>query len=145
MGEYLHKDFHGALSCSFQYVKDKYGVGALEEYWRRIARHCYRPLLTQMESGGLQTFAEHWDKIFKLEGGHFRLYFQGEKFVLEVERCPAIAHLQGRRYPIAQDFCRHCAIINEEICRQGGFASSCEPRQEEGKCYQEFWPQNYSC
>lgn len=138
MGEYLHKDFHGALSCSFQYVKDKYGLEVLEEYWRRIALNCYGLLIAKLKSQGLQALEEHWRSIFELEGGDYKLYFQGDTLILEVNQCPGIFHLQSRGFPIAENFCEHTAFINKEICREAGFDALCTYEQARGRCRQEF-------
>ena len=135
----MHKDFHGALNCGFQYVKDRYGQDGLEEYWRRIARNCYGPLLVELRSRGLQALEEHWNKVFEVEGGDYKLYYIDETLVLEVERCPAIDQIEQMGYPLAEGFCRHCEIINKEICEQAGLGASCTYRQAVGSCRQKFW------
>jgi hypothetical protein len=139
MRAYLHRDFHGALSIGFQYVKERYGLEALYEYWRRIAINCYEPLIDKLSNQGLEALEEHWGRVFGLEGGEYKLFYRGDTLILEVGRCPAIAHLQRKGFPIAEDFCEHTVFINRELCRQAGFETHCTFEQAKGICRQEFW------
>lgn len=140
--KYLHKDFHGALSCGFTYLTKKYGREGFEEYCRQVARNCYFALAKRLEDVGLKALEEHWRHIFTLEGGDFLLRYKGgdeEVLILEVRRCPAINHMKERGYKVAENFCEHTKLINDEICRMAGYSSSCDYDQGEGKCIQRFW------
>ena len=135
---YLHKDFHGALSCGFQYVKDNYGYEALRDYWRQVAVGCYGRLIEAMKTRGLSALEDHLRDIFTIEGAEFELYQEGDSLVLKVQRCPAIHHMKEFGYPIAEDFCEHTRVVNGEICRQAGFEAECDYDQGAGRCVQRF-------
>lgn len=137
--KYLHKDFHGSLSCGFSYVTEKYGVEGFQEYCKEVARNVYSSLSEKIKESGLKALEEHWNNIFTLEEGNFALYYEGPVLVLEVKECPAIAHMKKRGYKIAENFCEHTKLVNEELCRIAGYHSSCDYNQEKGTCIQRFW------
>ncbi len=137
--KYLHKDFHGALSCGFIYVTEKYGQAGFEEYCKRVARNAYFDLIEDIKTRGLEAIKEHWKRVFEEEGGDFLLFEEGEVLVLQVNRCPAISHMKERNYRIADNFCEHTRLINGEICALAGYDTSCQYVQGEGRCLQRFW------
>lgn len=116
-------------------------MDALKSYWKQVARNCYFGLSRALREEGLLALEEHWRRIFGIEGADFELSYQGETLVLEVKRCPAISHMKDNGYPIAEDFCEHTRVINEEVCHRAGYKASCSYNQEAGSCVQRFWKQ----
>jgi len=41
----IHKDFHGALSCGFEYLQEKHGRKALNEYLHKAGENIYKDLI----------------------------------------------------------------------------------------------------
>ncbi len=93
--EKIHKDFHGALSCVFQFLDEKYGKKALEEYLHQVGENLYRDLMKEIKMKGLVALEEHWRHIFTIEGGEFEIDRRDDKEItLIVKKCPALAHIK---------------------------------------------------
>ena len=135
----LHKDFHGYHSFILQYVQNKYGDTFLEQGLRRIGRTVYAPMAEALAEQGLDYFENYWKELFEAEGCDVRMCREGNTLVLEVTKCPAIEHLHGKNMHVAQRFCEHTRIVNEEICRAAGYECSTEYDQDQGRCVQRFW------
>jgi len=135
----VHKDFHGGFSYGLQYLQDNYGEDALYDYLRKMARTVYSPLIEELKKDGLAAMAAHLARIFTLEEGEFELSFNGDRLVLNVNKCPAIHHMKGQGYMIADKFCEATRIVNEEICHAAGYECSVDCEQQNGRCVQEFW------
>ena len=135
----VHKDFHGGLSYGIQHVYTRYGEQAMVEFFRQVGREVYGPLSEKLRTEGLSALEEHWRKVFSLEQGEFTLTYVESRLVLTVDLCPAIHHLKTFNYPIADRFCEHTRIVNDEICHAAGYESSLEYDQEAGACIQTFW------
>lgn len=56
--EYLHKDFHGALSAGIEYLQKNYGTQAVRDYLRQFALAFYSPLKKALGKRGLVAIKE---------------------------------------------------------------------------------------
>ncbi len=137
--EYLHKDFHGALCYGIRYLDETFGAAATEEYLRQVGRACYSPLSEQLKKEGLRALERHWREVFGKEGGRFTLTYEGEVLVLTVQECPAIAHLKKINQLFTERYCETTVVVNEVICSEAGYVSSCQYEPGQGKCVQKFW------
>ena len=137
--DYLHKDFHGALCFGIKYLDDRYGPEATAEYLRQLGRNCYSPLTEQLKADGLGALQKHWREAFTKEGGKFTLEYQDEVLVLTVHECPAIMHLKAINQLYTPRYCETTAVVNETVCVQAGYKSSCQYEAGEGRCVQKFW------
>lgn len=135
----IHKDFHGALSCAFQFLEENYGKDALKKFLIRVAQNCYRDLISSINREGLPALERYWRKIFTLEDGKFELRISEDSIILEVKECPALSHLKRTGYPIYKDFCSQTEIINSVIAKETGFYCSIEKDQDRAYCIQKFW------
>ncbi len=136
----VHKDFHGAMSYGIQYIHKKYGETEMVEYLRQLAHTIYLPLIEALKTKGLPALYEHWDYVFTIESADFEIgYEENDVLFLKVKKCPVIHHMQEHNYQVAEKYCEHCKIINEEICRSAGYESSLEYDQDKGSCVQKFW------
>jgi hypothetical protein len=135
----VHKDFHGALSYGLQFVVEHYGKDGLEDFLTRLADTVYAPLVVDLRKRGLPALRDHWAGIFDAEGGDYSMEIEGDTLVLNLQRCPAIHHMQDRDYAVAEHFCEHTRIVNEAICRAAGYISSVDYDQAQGRCVQKFW------
>ena len=138
--EYLHKDFHGALCYSIRYLDEHYGQDATREYLQQVGRTYFAPLTEALKKGGLSALEKHWRDVFGQEGGKFSLDYQDGKLILEVQECPAVAHLLKKGQLFTDRFCETTVVVNETICQQAGYRCSCEYEPGQGKCVQRFWP-----
>ena len=137
--EYLHKDFHGALCYAIKYLDDNFGEKATEEYLVQVGKTYFKPLSEKLKQEGLKALADHWQYIFQKENGKFRLYYEGNKLILEVDQCPAIAHLKEKNTLYTERYCQTTVVVNKTICQQAGYQCRCEYQSGKGKCVQKFW------
>ena len=73
--EYLHKDFHGALSAAIDYLDEHYGPRAVRQYLRQFTLAFHAPLKEALKARGLAALKEHFEKIYNIEGGRIRIAF----------------------------------------------------------------------
>ncbi|MBC7319860.1 hypothetical protein H5T89_04375 [bacterium] len=135
----VHKDFHGALSCAFQFLEENYGKEALTKFLIRVAQNCYKDLISNINTEGLLALEIYWRKIFTLEEGKFEIRTDENSVIIEVKECPALSHLKKAGYPIYKDFCYQTEIINSIIAKETGLYSSIEKNQDKAYCIQKFW------
>ena len=136
---YLHKDFHGALSCGIEYLHTHYGEDAVREYLRDFARAFYAPLRQRVKTDGLAVIRKHYEEIFREETGAVKFQGSDNALTLTVKACPAIAHMRKHGLPVARMYCETTRIMNEVLCEGSPFTAelcNCDPRL--GTCEQRF-------
>jgi hypothetical protein len=114
--EYLHKDFHGALSTGIEYLHRRYGAEAVREYLWQFASTFYAPLIADINSRGLVALQEHFQRIYEREGGEFSITLTGDSLSLDIQSCPAVRHMREIGYPVADLFYETTRTVNEAIC-----------------------------
>lgn len=135
----IHKDFHGALSTGFQYLAEKYGRGDLEEYLKICGENMYGELAESVRKEGLSALEEYWKRIFSLEEAEFEIQKNGNKEIkLVVKRCPALNHMKKAGYPVYEDFCLQCRVINKVLAEKTGLKSKVKSEQDKERCMQIF-------
>ena len=137
--EYLHKDFHGGLCYGIKYLDENFGQDATTEYLQQVGLTFFKPLSEALKEQGLAALEKHWNDIFTKEDGKFSMKYENDTLVLTVEQCPAVAHLKSKNLFCTERFCQTTAVVNEKICRQAGYQSSCEYEPGKGRCVQKFW------
>ncbi|HHV81700.1 MAG: hypothetical protein KBI34_06735 [Dictyoglomi bacterium] len=135
----VHKDFHGAISCAFQFLDERYGIDVLDEFLEQVGKNCYRELIFKINQDGLLAIEEYWNRIFTLEDGEFKIDRDEDSITLELKRCPAISHLLEVGYPVYRDFCRQTRMINSIIAKETGLEYTVESQQNKACCIQKFW------
>jgi hypothetical protein len=138
--EYLHRDFHKALSGGIEYLHFNYGEQAVREYLRQFANRFYAPLKEDLRQRGLVAIREHYEKIYKIEGGKIDITFSEDELILKVEACPAVTHLRKGGYPVARLFYETTKTVNEVICQGSEFLFELvEYDQQTGRSVQRFY------
>ena len=127
------------MCYAIKYLDENFGKDATTEYLKQVGKTYFAPLTAQLKKDGLQALENHWQKVFTKEGGRFNLYYENKTLVLEVEQCPAIAHLNKIRQLFTKRFCESTIVINETICAEAGYRCSCQYQPGKGKCVQKFW------
>lgn len=113
---YLHKDFHGALSNGIEYIHEKYGAEAVRDYLRQFADAFYAPLKADLTHRGLVALKEHYEKVFKAEGGRARFALSDRELRIEVEMNPAVQHMRAQGYPVAKLYSETIRTVGEALC-----------------------------
>lgn len=114
--EYLHKDFHGAMSCGIQYLQDTYGPEAVIEYLRRFTDAYHSPLKQKLIEQGLPALAEYTRGVYELEGGDIEIDLDDDQMLLRIAECPAVRHMKEHGYRVADMWVETTRTVNERLC-----------------------------
>jgi hypothetical protein len=138
--EYLHRDFHGALSAGIEYLHEKYGEDAVREYLWQFARSFYAPLTEALGSRGLVALEEHYGRVYELEGGEVRISRSDDELRIEIEACPAVTHMRKQGYSVARLFRETKGTVGKAICHDTHFeAELLEYDDQTGRSVQRFF------
>lgn len=121
--QYLHKDFHGALNVSLDYLLEHYGEESVREYLHDFARSYYAPLSEDVRSRGLIALKEHFEKVYSAEGGRVEICLTDDELTLNVDACPAVAHLHERGFTVSKSFLETSRTVNAAICEDTEFTA----------------------
>jgi hypothetical protein len=137
--EYLHSDFHGALSTGIEYLDRTYGEEAVREYLRQFAAKYYAPLARDINRRGLVALREHFETIYGREGGRIRTELTEDELLLEVEACPAVTHMRDHGYSVARSLVETERTVNAALCEGTPFeAELLEYDPQTGHSIQRF-------
>lgn len=114
--EYLHRDFHGALSSALIYLEERFGPDAVRDYLRQFALSYYAPLREEVAERGLPAIAERLRAVYAAEGGEVRLDLHADELLVSAEACPAVAHMRAHGYAVSPLWGETIRITNEAIC-----------------------------
>jgi len=138
--QYLHKDFHGALSIGIEYLDKHFGAEAVREYLGQFAAKFYAPLSEALRGRGLIALEEHFERIYRIEEGNIDTTLSDDELIVRVEACPAVMHMRNRQYPVARLFYETTKTVNEAICRDTPFAAELvEYDDQTGRSIQRFY------
>ena len=138
--EYLHKDFHGALSAGIEYLNQNYGDQVVREYLRQFANVYYAPLKSAIKRHGLAALKEHFVKLYDIEGDKITIEISEDEMTLKVEACPAVMHMRKHGYTVAGLFHETTKTVNETICEGTDFAAELvEYDEQTGQSVQKFY------
>jgi hypothetical protein len=139
MSEKIHKDFHGLLNYGLKYLEENYGRKAVEDYLVQVANNVYGGLSKRIKNLGLKVLVKYLRSIFDLEEAEYKIHIRDRRFILEIQRCPALEHMRKRGYPVMKRFCECDRVINEAICQNAVIECKIKYNQKKGSCLQEFW------
>lgn len=138
--EYLHKDFHGALSAGIDYLDQRFGGEAVRQYLRRFTCSFYAPLIGDLRARGLVALKEYFEGVYALEGGEMVSVLSEDELVLRVVASPAVVHMRERGYSVARLFRETVKTVNEALCEGTPFAAELlEYDAETGRSVQRFY------
>jgi hypothetical protein len=120
--EYLHRDFHGALSVGIAYVDEHYGPEAVRAFLRRFTETFYAPLTDAIRRRGLIALKERIESVYATEGGTVDAQLSADELRVEVAACPAVAHMRANDYPVADLFFETSRTVYEALVDQTPFA-----------------------
>jgi len=138
--DYLHRDFHGALSVGIEYLHVNYGEQAVRDYLEQFATAFYAPLREDLRRRGLVALAEHYRKVYEREGGQARFHLSEDELWIEVDASPAVTHIRRRGYPVARLFRETIATVGAALCRDTDFAAELREYDDQtGRSVQRFY------
>ena len=121
--EYLHKDFHGALSVAIDYINATLGPGAVDDYLRRFATDYYKPLRAHLRQEGLCVLERHYASAVGREGGKVEFERDDDSLTVRVEQNPAVEHMRKAGYSVSPLFDKTVAVVGEALCEGSDFAA----------------------
>lgn len=137
--EYLHKDFHGALSAGIEYLDTHYGEDAVRQYLREFTLAYHAPLRQDLCDRGLVALKEYFEALYRTEGAEVDVSLQSDELVVKVPACPAVMHMRENGYPVARLFHETTRTVNEALCEGTRFrAELVEYDVETGANLQRF-------
>ena len=137
---YLHRDFHGALSCGLDYLHRIYGAEAVRDYLRGFTLAFYAPLREEIKSAGLGAIRRHYEKVYQIENGEIEFSKNEEELLLRVRESPAVKHLRAQGYPVATLFHETVKTVNEALCEGTCWATELvEYDEQTGRSVQRFY------
>jgi predicted ArsR family transcriptional regulator len=119
--EYLHRDFHGALSSALIYLQERFGPEAVREYLRDFARTYYGPLREDLSERVLEAIADRLRRVYEDEGADVCLEMTEDGLIVEVEACPAVTHMREQGYEVAPMWRETIRSVNEGICEGSAY------------------------
>jgi len=138
--EYLHKDFHGALSCGIEYLHRNFGPEAVRQYLREFALSYFAPLRAALRERGLPALRDHFEKLYETEGGDVQLECGPDELLVRVAACPAVQHMRVQGYPVARLFHETTRTVDEALCEGTPYAAELtEYDPETGRSVQRFF------
>ena len=137
--QYLHKDFHGALSGGIDYLEKHFGEDVVREYLREFTVTYYAPLIEELKKRGLVALKEYFVKIYETEGSQIEVDCSEDELVIKVAACPAVTHMRQNNYTVARLFYETTRTVNEAMCDGTPFAAELvEYDDETGRSVQRF-------
>jgi hypothetical protein len=131
-------DFYFAINATFRFISDRLGMDYLRQYWRDLGSRYMRPVTELWKHQGLSGVADYWRAFFAAEpGAEVEVLQEREKVVLNVRKCPAIAHLRSHQREIVPCFCQHCYFVSEAMSEPAGLTVRIQGGN--GSCRQTFW------
>jgi len=121
--EYLHRDFHGALSAGIEYLHEHYGDQAVREYLRQFANVYYAPLKQAIRARGLSAIAEHYRTVYQAEGGDVECRCDDNTLTVRTTCSPAVTHMRDHGYAVARLFRETIGTVNEALCDGTAFSA----------------------
>lgn len=137
---YFHPDFHGALSCGIDYLHQHYGEDAVRDYLREFAHTFYAPLRQALREKGLVALKDHFETVYRMEGGEVQCELSGDELKISVAACPAVRHMRAHGYPVAPLFHETTRTVNEALCDETPYAAELlDYDPQTGRCIQRFF------
>lgn len=143
-------DFYFAINATFRFILNRFGMTALQTYWREMGQNYYAPVSASWKKGGLLAVADYWKAFFAAEpDAQVGVISSAEMVTLEIKTCPAIRHLRLHQREIVPCFCEHCYFVSEAMAEPAGLTVRIEGGN--GSCRQIFFrrrsdipPQDFS-
>lgn len=137
--EYLHKDFHGALSVGLDYLAERYGEDSVRDYLRQVGLTYYAPLREQLQKRGLVALQEHFERIYAVEGGSIEIDFSEDEMTMRVAASPAVMHMREHGLSVSPYFVETVRTVNKAICEDSEFSAELvEYDEQTGRSIQKF-------
>ena len=88
---------------------------------------------------GLAALKDHFEAIYRLEGGEVQFELSADELVIRVAACPAVQHMRAGGYPVARLFHETTRAVNDALCEDTPFvAELLQYDSQTGRSVQRF-------
>ena len=121
--QYLHRDFHGALSAGIDYLDRHYGEEAVRRYLHEFTLTYYAPLRASICERGLAALKEYFEDLYKREGADATVSLTEDELLVSVPACPAVTHMRRNGYAVARLFHETTRTVSAALCEGTRFTA----------------------
>ena len=119
-------EWFGYYNAIFKYIRDTYGEGELDVYFKHLAKTSYSDVTELYRKGGLEAIAERYTWGFRKDGDEnsATAKIEGDTLIMEVN-CPAFTHGVDTANParrVDSELCGFCHALNGEVLAEAGYA-----------------------
>lgn len=133
----VHLDFHGATNTTINYIVEHFGETALTEIFSRVGKNVYKTIHEGLKNNDPSELIEHLNYYLTREKADYTLVENENRFVLLVNECPAVKHINKLGLELSPYFHRQNIDICNAMC--DGTPWQCETEIiESGKYRQTF-------
>ena len=130
-------EWFGYYNAIFKYIRDTYGEGELEVYFKHLAEVAYSDVTESYREGGLEAISERYVKNFRKDGDGNSASAEISDGTLTITvKCPAFTHGVETANParsVDSELCGFCHRLNGEVISRAGYTLE-HTYDGEGKC-----------
>lgn len=131
-------DFYFAINATFRFIHKRLGRDGWVGYLRELGQNYFASVNQCWRLGGLPEVAAYWRAFFAAEpGAEVDVQEIADTVILDVRKCPAIAHLRAGDREIVPFFCEHCFHLGSARANASGLTMRLEGGG--GQCRQTFF------
>ncbi len=120
-------DFYFGINATFRFMLRQFGEAGFIRWLTEMGHGYFEPVNRIWREGGLPSVAQYWREFFAAEpGAEVEVHEEERQVVIDVKRCPAIAHLKAHQRDIVPEYCRHCLILGQTRAEAAGLSMQLE-------------------
>ena len=131
------KEWFGLYNVIFNWIENKYGYSALEDYWEFIAKSCCEEAVEKVSRDGLEGIKQYYEHTFDLDQAGYSSKYEEGNLVFEISKCPDYEFMNSSgnvHFKPVKNYCRHHEVINNFIAEQCGLSFSMPHCGNHGTC-----------
>lgn len=131
--EYYHPDFHSSMNMAIQYLDERFGAAAVQEYLRCYTDHVFIHTIGDIRRNGLPVIKNLIEETYRREKATDAVTIGLAPNVLSVTvfYCPAVKHLRSTGRGISPLFKLTTQTVMEELAKKSGFSFRMDAYDEE--------------
>lgn len=113
----VHLDFHGSTYIGLRFLKEKYGMDAVDEVLNTTAQKVYKSIYERLQNGDSSELICFWRYYLEREKCDFTLTENPDgSAVLELRECPALRQLAKENINDRPLICHATDQMNHAWC-----------------------------
>jgi len=127
----VHLDFHGSTYVGLKYLKDNFGMEAVDEVLTATGQKVYKSIHERLVKGDTSELICFWRYYLEREKCDFTLTENADgTAVLELRECPALRQLAKEHVDDRPLICYGTKKLNEAWCEGSPFEIIVEPLEK---------------